>query len=114
MMVKIMLTLDTSIKCISSLFSIPVVVRLLSFFVLIRGTSALYKLIKFIWQENISNPLANLPGPPSSNWLYGNIQQIKDNDLSTIFERWTSEYGNTIKYKGFLGVSALLVSLHPC
>jgi len=96
----------------SSLFSIPVIVKLFSFFVLIRGTSALYKLIKFIWQENISNPLADLPGPPSPDWLYGNIQQIKDSDFSTIFERWNSDYGNTIKYKGSLGVGVLLVSLH--
>ena len=111
-----MLTLDksTSIERISSLFSISVIVKLLGLFVLIRGTSALYKLIKFIWRENISNPLADLPGPPSPNWLYGNIQQIVDNDLSTIFERWTSEYGNTIKFQDLFGVSVLLVSQHTC
>ena len=72
---------STSIKCISSLFLIPVIVKLLGFFVLIQGTSVLYKLIKFIWQENISNPLVDLSKPSSLNWLYGNIQQIKDNDL---------------------------------
>jgi len=72
---------STSIKCISSLFLIPVIVKLLGFFVLIQGTSVLYKLIKFIWQENISNPLVDLSKPSSPNWLYGNIQQIKDNDL---------------------------------
>jgi len=110
-----MLTLNksTSIERISSLFSIPVIVKLLGFFFLIQGTSALYKLIKFIWRENISNPLADLPGPPSPNWLYGNMRQI-GNDDSVMHERWTSEYGNTIKYKVFLGVSVLLVSLHTC
>ena len=111
-----MLTLNqsTSIQRISSLFSISVIVKLFGFFVLIRGTSALYKLIKFIWRENISNPLADLPGPPSPNWLYGNMRQIGNNDDSVMHERWTSEYGNTIKYKVLLGVSVLLVSLHTC
>ena len=34
---------STTIERISSLFSIPVVVKLFGFFVLIRGTSVLYK-----------------------------------------------------------------------
>lgn len=111
-----MLTLDksTSIERISPLFSIPVIVKLLGFFALIRGASALYKRIKFIWRQNILNPLADLPGPPSPSWLYGNSQQVGDDGALAMHERWTSEYGDTIKYKIFLGVSVLLASLHSC
>jgi len=111
-----MLTLDksTSIERISSMFPIPVIVKLLSLFVLIRGTFALYKLIRVIWRQNISNPLADLPGPPSPNWLWGNMRQIGDSDPSVMYERWTSEYGKTIKYQLLFGVSVLLSSLHSC
>jgi len=106
-----MLTLDKliSIERIPSLF-LNALFKLLSPLALIIGTFTLYKLISFIWREHISNPLTDLPGPPSPSWLYGNMRQIWDSDNSVMHERWVDEYGNTIKYKTFLGVSVLLVS----
>jgi len=102
---------STTIERISSLFSIPVAVKLLGFFVLIWGT---------LFYTSSSNsyskktPLADLPGPPSPSWLYGNTQQIGDHDILTTYERWTTEYDNKIKYRALFGVSVLLVSLLIC
>jgi len=108
-----MLTLDKliSIEHIPSLF-LNALVKLFSPLALIMGTFTLYKFINFVWREYISNPLTDFPGPPSPSWLYGNMRQIWDSENSVMHERWASEYGNTIKYKVFLGVSVLLVSLH--
>jgi len=105
-----------SIEGISSLLPTSVVinalVQLLGPLALTLGIFTLYKLVNFIWREYISNPLADLPGPPTPSWLYGNMRQIWDADNSVMHESWVSEYGNTMKYKAFLGVSVLLVSLH--
>ena len=104
---------EPSIGGISSLLPTSVVinalVQLLGPLALTLGIFTLYKLVNFIWREYISNPLADLPAP---SWLYGNMRQIWDADNSVMHESWVSEYGNTMKYKAFLGVSVLLVSLH--
>ena len=108
-----MLTLNklTSIEHIPSLF-LNAFVKLFSPLALIMGTFTLYKFINFVWREYISNPLTDLPGPPSPSWLYGNMRQIWDSENSVMHELWASEYGNTIKYRVFLGVSVYCLS--PC
>lgn len=73
-------------------------------FTVTLGVYTLYKLVSFVWNEYISNPLNDFPGPPSPGWLYGNLQQIWDAENSVMHEQWVGEYGSTIKYKGFLGV----------
>ncbi|KAJ3570544.1 hypothetical protein NP233_g4329 [Leucocoprinus birnbaumii] len=82
-------------------------VQLLTPLAFTLGTFTLYKLAKFVWREYISNPLADFPGPPSPSWLYGNMRQIWEAENSVMHEGWVQEYGNTIKYKVFVGMSRL-------
>ncbi|KAI0329988.1 cytochrome P450 [Cubamyces sp. BRFM 1775] len=49
------------------------------------------------------SPLRNLPGPPTSSWLYGNLKTIHAEDIAAPQERWAAEYGPNIVYRDFLG-----------
>lgn len=82
-------------------------VQLLTPLAFTLGTFAVYKLARFVWREYISNPLGDFPGPPSPSWLYGNMRQIWDAENSVMHEGWVSEYGNTIRYRVFFGMSRL-------
>ncbi len=59
---------------------------LLQTFLSIAGTLAfygIYKLIKLVHYQ-ITSTIKDLPGPPNSSWLYGNLQEIMAN------VRWSS------------------------
>ncbi|KXN81835.1 Cytochrome P450 4B1 [Leucoagaricus sp. SymC.cos] len=80
-------------------------VQLLTPLTLTIGAYAFYKVVKFVWREYVANPLRVLPGPPSPSWLYGNMKQIWEADNSVLHEGWVKEYGSTIRYKVFFGIS---------
>ncbi|KAI0643935.1 cytochrome P450 [Trametes meyenii] len=46
--------------------------------------------------------LRNLPGPPSSSWIFGNMKTLQEEEESITQERWAAEYGPNITYRGFL------------
>lgn len=52
--------------------------------------------------------LARLPGPRGANWIYGNLLQIFNTGNSRMQEQWTSQYGETFKYKGWFNVRIYL------
>ncbi|KII91512.1 hypothetical protein PLICRDRAFT_135746 [Plicaturopsis crispa FD-325 SS-3] len=66
----------------------------------------LYKLAELVY-KNISSPLQNLPGPPSSSWVYGNFREILQADPSVVHEKWVEQYGQTFKYAGLGNVPRL-------
>ncbi|KAF9453702.1 cytochrome P450 [Macrolepiota fuliginosa MF-IS2] len=92
---------------LSSSTILNALVQLLTPLTITLGTYTLYKVTKFVWTEYINNPLKELPGPPSPSWIYGSMQQIRDAENSVMHEQWIGEYGSTIKYKVFLGMSRL-------
>ncbi|EED78315.1 predicted protein [Postia placenta Mad-698-R] len=47
----------------------------------------------------VSSPLRNIPGPPNSSWVYGNMKEIFKEEHTVMHEAWVATYGNTIKYK---------------
>ncbi|KAJ8463981.1 hypothetical protein ONZ45_g17392 [Pleurotus djamor] len=65
-----------------------------------------YKLFQLVYSE-LTSPLRHLPGPKSSSWLYGNFKEIFDAENSVLHEKWVSEYGPTIKYRGMFGITRL-------
>ncbi|KAI0329991.1 cytochrome P450 [Cubamyces sp. BRFM 1775] len=54
-----------------------------------------------------TTPLKNLPGPPSEHWFFGNLKTIQVEDNSVPQERWLSQYGQTIMYRGFFNIERL-------
>ncbi|TFK22664.1 cytochrome P450 [Coprinopsis marcescibilis] len=73
------------------------------------GTYGLYRILSFFYQEWTS-PLKVLPGPPSQSWLFGNFKTASAalwEMPGPIHEQWVKEYGNTIVYKGILGMNRL-------
>jgi hypothetical protein len=83
---------------------------------------ATWKFAKFLY-AGWASPLRTLPGPPNSSLLYGNMKQIWDavrdplsghplnmlmykQEPMELYEKWAEEYGSTLKYKAFLGVSS--------
>ncbi|KAF5350051.1 hypothetical protein D9756_009191 [Leucocoprinus leucothites] len=92
---------------LSSIPTMNALAKLLSPLALTLGTFAFYKLLRFVWREYISNPLRYFPGPPSPSWLYGNMRQIWDAESSVMHEGWVNEYGSTIRYNVFFGISRL-------
>jgi hypothetical protein len=87
------------------------------------GVYALYEVLKLAYGE-LKSPIRYLPGPPSTHWFYGNLKEIfkavimlnptwslvltsEIQENSVLHEQWVQQYGPTIKYKVFLGVTNL-------
>ncbi|CCM00981.1 uncharacterized protein FIBRA_03029 [Fibroporia radiculosa] len=51
--------------------------------------------------------LRDLPGPPSSSWLYGSMKEMKHADFAAIHEDWVAKYGKTFKYKEWMNFDRL-------
>ncbi|KAF9534062.1 cytochrome P450 [Crepidotus variabilis] len=64
------------------------------------------KLVKIAYRE-WNSPLKVLPGPSNPSFLYGNMKQIWDAEASELHEKWTKEFGSTLRYQSFLGMSRL-------
>ncbi|KZT10926.1 cytochrome P450 [Laetiporus sulphureus 93-53] len=62
---------------------------------------ALYKLYVVVFQPQFSS-LRSLRGPASPSRIYGNLRQIFDTGSVRMQEMWVEQYGETIKYKGWL------------
>ncbi|KAJ7063670.1 cytochrome P450 [Mycena amicta] len=70
------------------------------------GAYVLYHVLRLLYSEYRS-PLRHLPGPKSTHWLFGNIRDIWKAENSVLHEQWVREHGDTIKYKGFFGMTRL-------
>ncbi|KAJ7778733.1 cytochrome P450 [Mycena maculata] len=70
------------------------------------GAYALYQILKLIYGE-FNSPLRLLPGPKSTHFFYGNLRDIWKAENSVLHEQWVQEYGPTIKYKAFFGMTRL-------
>ncbi|KAF9265908.1 cytochrome P450 [Marasmius fiardii PR-910] len=72
----------------------------------IYGISCLvvYRLLKLAYKEYTS-PNRYLPGPARTSLVYGNLNEIFAAENSVMHEKWVEEYGPTIRYYGFLGMT---------
>ncbi|ESK86852.1 cytochrome p450 [Moniliophthora roreri MCA 2997] len=67
----------------------------------------IYLLVRRLWEELVTSPLKDLPGPPSDSIVWGNLKQIFKAENSVLHEKWVEEYGPTIRYKAFFGDNRL-------
>ncbi|KAJ7746530.1 cytochrome P450 [Mycena olivaceomarginata] len=67
------------------------------------GAYALYQVFRLIYQS----PLKLLPGPKSTHLLYGNLRDIWKSEDSVLQEQWVREFGPTLKFHGFFGLTQL-------
>ncbi|KAJ7144759.1 cytochrome P450 [Mycena crocata] len=70
------------------------------------GAYALYEIVKLVYNE-FNSPLRHLPGPKSTHLLFGNLKDIWKAENSVLHEKWVQEYGPTLKYKAFFGMTRL-------
>ncbi|KAG6909595.1 hypothetical protein DXG01_016634 [Tephrocybe rancida] len=64
----------------------------------------LYKGLRLIYGE-LTSPLRDLPGPPSSGgWIYGNFKEIWNEENAVPQERWVQQYGTTLRYHALFGI----------
>ncbi|KAF7361367.1 hypothetical protein MSAN_01169400 [Mycena sanguinolenta] len=70
------------------------------------GVYGLYEMFKIVHGE-LTSPIRRLPGPKSTHWFWGNLRDIFKAENSVLHEQWVQEYGTTIKYKLFLGMTRL-------
>ncbi|KAF8214829.1 cytochrome P450 [Mycena galopus ATCC 62051] len=67
---------------------------------------ALYSLVRTFYTERTS-PMQSLPGPKSSNWLLGNLQEVMPDQVRALDYlpqvKWTREHGRTIRFNSFFG-----------
>ncbi|KXN91970.1 hypothetical protein AN958_11030 [Leucoagaricus sp. SymC.cos] len=69
----------------------------------------IYRLFKVVYSE-LTSPVHNLPGPPSSNLFLGNFLQIFDAAQLDLHREWIKKYGPTFQYKGLFCQSRLYTS----
>uniref|UniRef100_A0A0W0G9B1 Cytochrome p450 n=2 Tax=Moniliophthora roreri TaxID=221103 RepID=A0A0W0G9B1_MONRR len=67
----------------------------------------IYFLVRHLWEELVTSPLLDLPGPPNDNLFWGNLKQIFRAENSVLHEKWVEAYGPTIRYRAFLGANRL-------
>ncbi|KAH7907839.1 cytochrome P450 [Hygrophoropsis aurantiaca] len=67
----------------------------------------LLKIGKLIVRQ-VTSPLRNIDGPKSTNWLFGNLGKLFKSDDMVLVEEWVQEYGQTLKFYGFLNTARLL------
>ncbi|KAJ7023729.1 cytochrome P450 [Mycena alexandri] len=74
------------------------------------GAYALYTVVRVFYLERTS-PLQSVPGPKSSHWLLGNLKEVMPNEVRALDylpqEKWTSQYGRTIRFNSFVGFGQL-------
>ncbi|KAJ6500711.1 cytochrome P450 [Mycena sanguinolenta] len=75
------------------------------------GAYTLYQIFKLVYRE-FNSPLKYLPGPKSTHLFYGNLRDISNAENSVLHEQWVREYGSTLKYKGFFGLTRLYTTDH--
>lgn len=67
----------------------------------------LFALLKVLLRPTPA-PVKNLPGPGRGNLIWGQFQDILNNEHSVLHEQWMAQYGKVIKYPMFFGVSSRL------
>ncbi|EPS99608.1 hypothetical protein FOMPIDRAFT_1163803 [Fomitopsis schrenkii] len=62
-----------------------------------------------MWQRSPRRKVSldRLPGPRGASCIYGNLLQIFNTGNSRMQEQWTSQFGETFKYKGWLNADYL-------
>ncbi|KAJ7454599.1 cytochrome P450 [Mycena galericulata] len=74
------------------------------------GAYALYTFVRAFYLERAS-PLQLVPGPNSSHWLLGNLKEVMPDEVRALDylpqEKWTSQYGRTIRFNSFVGFGQL-------
>lgn len=79
-----------------------------SLFLGLAGTVLIYVLTKVVHAAigHFASSLRDLPGPPSSHWLFGNFHDINANDGTSTLEEWMTRYGKVIRVRTVLNVSS--------
>ncbi|KAJ6579990.1 cytochrome P450 [Mycena vulgaris] len=65
-----------------------------------------YRILKRVYAE-VTSPVRRLPGPKSTHWFYGNLQEIMKDEDSGLVESWVTEYGRMMKFHLLFGLSQL-------
>ncbi|KAJ3846583.1 cytochrome P450 [Lentinula lateritia] len=73
-------------------------------FCLILTTCVLIFLRKYM---SILRRLPNLPGPPTSSWLFGHAMNIEHSPIGAHYNIWAEKYGSTYRLKGVFGIPVL-------
>ena len=67
-----------------------------------------YKIAKILIRGYFS-PVRDIPGPPSTSFIYGNAQEVISDEAQ---EEWETRYGKVILFKGLFNVSERVDTLY--
>jgi hypothetical protein len=56
------------------------------------------------------SPLRYLNGPPAPSFFFGNLIEMHDMENTNLLRDWEQVYGNTFRYKGFVGGCRLMTT----
>ncbi|KAJ7661146.1 cytochrome P450 [Mycena rosella] len=70
------------------------------------GAYAVYQIFKAVYYE-VTSPIRNLSGPPSTHWFFGNFKDLFDDEISGLELGWIAKYGRTMKIHTLFGKSQL-------
>ncbi|KAJ7169306.1 cytochrome P450 [Mycena crocata] len=66
----------------------------------------LYRIIRMV-HANLASPLRHMRGPKSTDWITGNLLELRGAASSGIEARWIAEHGRTMKTHRFWGNSSV-------
>lgn len=74
-------------------------------------TSGLILLLTYGFQHLILrpyfSPLYDLPGPPRTSIIFGNLKRIFTEEPGKVHDEWAEKYGGVVRYGGAYGVSLI-------
>ncbi|KAI0363653.1 cytochrome P450 [Pilatotrama ljubarskyi] len=77
--------------------------------VLVLGVAVAWGVTSALLQ-NRKSPLWIAPGPPSANWLLGNLKQLDDSENDVILDQWAATYGKVVRLNAFFDSPLMFIT----
>ncbi|KIK52835.1 hypothetical protein GYMLUDRAFT_233155 [Collybiopsis luxurians FD-317 M1] len=71
------------------------------------AATLVFYLLTGLIRSRLFSQLSRLPGPKSSDWVFGHLKERRASEEPLLFEKWMQEYGRTYKFKSFFGQDRL-------
>jgi hypothetical protein len=80
---------------------------ILLFFAIVSASVLLF-LFYVLQIAPLLSPLRHLPGPPSTNLIYGHWDHVRMAEVVQVHEKWLEQFGKTMKFKSLFNVGTFV------